>query len=346
MSKPTCGVKRYHPPQSNDFVLSRWIRFKAKGKDGVTLPHRGLLSSDLKHVFVFRECIHSHRDGEKVVVADVVDAMEKNGEMRFTNLQVVVKVFCDQSRAAREAYTNKLASDGKNPSSNVVKLQDLITDEIRSYIVLEFLTGGDLFLRISTQYEKGIPEHLAKVWFSQILRGMHQLKENGLAHMDLSPENILLDENDVCKVIDFGMSCAVPHHMTEPIPYRGITGGGKRPYMSPEVHRCEPVYPYATDIWSLAILLYVMVTGAPLYMDCGDPAFQALEQGEFEYVVECYGKMGCVVPEGQVKDLLRAMLNPDPLKRPTVEEIFKHPWLAKQEMPIVHHAPSCTSRSP
>lgn len=70
-------------------------------------------------------------------------------------------------------------------------------------------------------------------------------------------------------------------------------------------------------------MFYVIATGQPLYRMPGDPAFNKLQQGKFNQLVNYYQTLGCVVPEGPTRDMIRAMLNPVPSLRPTAAEILE-----------------------
>lgn len=275
---------------------------------------------------------------------------------------VVVKAFSSEQEAQKEAILTRQAcsggGEGSHGSSGIVRLLDLIRDGQSFYIVQEFISGGDLCERMLSMGDKGAPMPLAKRWFSELLQGLVKLKRNRIAHMDISPEvrrkrnrrgfggvckgkrddsrlmfpfplvpnnfqNVLLDEGDHCKLIDFGMSILLPQGYEAKTVYEGLPCCGKDAYMAPEVYHRKPYDPCAADIWSLGIVFYVIATGMPLYAKAGDRAFCALEQGQFDRLVNHYHAMGCPVPEGPVRDLIREMLNPNPRRRPTVETLLE-----------------------
>lgn len=92
--------------------------------------------------------------------------------------------------------------------------------------------------------------------------------------------------------------------------------------MSPEVYRLKPHNPLASDVWSLGVIFYIIATGMPLYAKAGDRAFRALETRKFDGLVNHYQSMGCLVPEGWVRDMIRSMLHPVASLRPSPGELL------------------------
>lgn len=103
------------------------------------------------------------------------------------------------------------------------------------YIVLELATGGELFdfVAISGRF----PESLARFYLKQFLEGLNYCHEKGIAHRDLKPENLLLDNQFVLKIADFGFAA--------PVEGRDGSGNlttklGTMNYMAPEIHLKMP----------------------------------------------------------------------------------------------------------
>lgn len=87
---------------------------------------------------------------------------------------------------------------------HIVELKEVLQSKKNIYIVLELITGGELFDRIAK--EKKFEEPVARRYFQQIVTGISYCHSQGIAHRDLKPENLLLDETDSIKISDFGLS--------------------------------------------------------------------------------------------------------------------------------------------
>ena len=102
--------------------------------------------------------------------------------------------------------------------------------------------------------------------------------------------------------------------------------GGKLGYMPPEAVDGSITDFYASDIWSLGICLYIMLTGSPLYSDPNDYAFDLLCAGGASGLINHYSSVyGLHIPSSAT-DLICSMLSAKPSDRPTLEEIIDHPW--------------------
>lgn len=179
-------------------------------------------------------------------------------------------------------------------------------------LIMELVAGLSVTALIMERIK--LSERFAAHIIRQVLTGLVFLEENHIIHRDIKPDNLLLNERGVVKIIDFG-TAAVIQHQNE----RRSTVGTPW-YCAPEVIRCEE-YSYPADIWSIGCTLIEMLTGKPPYDDLQD--------------VACLFKMA----EGQTPPLpshvspaclsfLQACLTPTPTDRPSAAQLLHHPWLA------------------
>jgi len=153
-----------------------------------------------------------------------------------------------------ERFNNEVKLARKISHRNVCRVYDLGEDGTTLYITMEYVTGEDLksFIRRSGH----LTEAKAVVIARQICEGLAEAHHLGVLHRDLKPQNIMIDREGNSRIMDFGIARSV--HA------RGITGSGVMigtpEYMSPEQTEAEEV-DQRSDIYSLGIILYEMVTG-------------------------------------------------------------------------------------
>merc|ERR1719223_2140829 len=141
---------------------------------------------------------------------------------------------------------------------NIVRLFETFEDARNVYLVLEICTGGELFDRIVA--DGRFTEQVAARVVQQMLRAINYMHQNYIMHRDLKPENWLLATDAEImatdlKLIDFGLSKRfVPGEFAS-------TKAGTPYYVAPEV--LEGRYAEKSDIWSIGVIMYIMLCGAP-----------------------------------------------------------------------------------
>jgi hypothetical protein len=198
---------------------------------------------------------------------------------------------------------------------NIVQLREVLQTANHIYLVLELITGGELFDRIVAA--KRFDEPTARKYFQQLVLGTFYCHQQGIAHRDLKPENLLLDGNDNLKISDFGLSNL----------QRGGPQGngtllqtvcGTPNYVAPEVLKEKGYNGMMADVWSCGVILFVMLAG---YLPFDDPnmnhLFNKIERGDFRMAKNF---------TDPVKDIIGKMMTVDPAQRLTLEQVIAHPW--------------------
>ncbi|DAZ96260.1 TPA: hypothetical protein N0F65_012563 [Lagenidium giganteum] len=200
--------------------------------------------------------------------------------------------------------------------NNILEFHDEFLENGCLHIVMEYCDGGDLLDVLHSMPDRRFRESVALHYFRQVAAGVHFLHSHGIAHRDLSLENVLLRQN-VAKLCDFGLSTSTDRVCHEPV--------GKAYYMAPEVVGKLPYDPAAADIWSLGIMLFIMLSGSPL-APCAstmDKTFLAFQAFGVKKILEAWGLRGAV--SDGVTRLLEGMLQIDPAKRVNIEDVLFHP---------------------
>ncbi|XP_010529929.1 PREDICTED: CBL-interacting serine/threonine-protein kinase 22-like [Tarenaya hassleriana] len=198
---------------------------------------------------------------------------------------------------------------------HIVRLFEVLATKTKIYFVMELAKGGELFSRVSTNR---FTENLSRKYFFQLVSAVRYCHARGVFHRDLKPENLLLDENRDLKVSDFGLSA-----MREQIQSDGMlhTLCGTPAYVAPELLLKKGYDGAKADIWSCGVVLFLLNAG---YLPFSDPNIMGL----YRKIQKARYK----VPDWTSSDLhrlLRRLLEPDPDRRITVDEILKDPWFKK-----------------
>ncbi|PON72700.1 Calcium/calmodulin-dependent/calcium-dependent protein kinase [Parasponia andersonii] len=231
-----------------------------------------------------------------------------------TNDNVAIKIL-DKEKIKREISTMKLI---RHP--NVIRMYEVMASKTKIYIVMEFVTGGELFDKIASRGR--LKEDEARKYFQQLICAVDYCHSRGVCHRDLKPENLLLDANGTLKVSDFGLS-ALPQQVRED----GLlhTTCGTPNYVAPEVINNKGYDGAKADLWSCGVILFVLMAG---YLPFEESNLMALYKKIFKAEFTCPPWFS-----SSAKKLIKRILDPDPLKRITIAEIIENEWFKKGYKP-------------
>lgn len=166
--------------------------------------------------------------------------------------------------AFRERFLEEARAAARLDHPNIVQIYDVGIDREQPYLVMELVEGEDLKALIRRRAPFSISEALDVA--SQISAGVGSAHEAGLVHCDIKPQNVLVTPKGVVKVTDFGIARAFQEE-NAPAPHEKekIIWGSPH-YLSPEQARGERPTP-ASDVYSIGIILYEMLTGVPPFHD-------------------------------------------------------------------------------
>ena len=196
---------------------------------------------------------------------------------------------------------------------NVVYVFQIIEDTENYYIIMEYCKHGELFDYI-VKNEK-LSEDESSVFFYQLINGIEYIHSKGISHRDLKPENLLLAENNILKIIDFGLS----HEFGGEELLK--TKCGSPSYAAPEIICCPFYDGFKVDIWCCGIILYAMLCGyLPFDGENNNVLFQNILNCQIEFP-EFLSEMS--------KDIISKILNPIPDDRITIKRIKEHKFYLK-----------------
>ncbi|CAM4635322.1 serine/threonine-protein kinase 17A-like [Lepidochelys kempii] len=210
-------------------------------------------------------------------------------------------------------------------SPHVVDLHEVYETPAEIVLVLECAAGGEIFQQCVAEQDEAFTERDVIRLVRQILRGVAYLHQNNVVHLDLKPQNILLTSSSPLgdiRIVDFGLSRRVDAVRE----VREILGTPE--YVAPEVLSYEPIST-ATDMWSVGVLTYVMLTGeSPFLGDTKQETFLNISQVNVQFPPDVFQGISA-----QAIDFIRSLLVKNPRKRAKAEQCLQHPWLAPAPAP-------------
>ena len=251
--------------------------------------------------------------------------------------RVAVKCI-DKQKLIEEGETEMLMSEVKIMWSccdhpNITQLHDVFESQGMLYLVLECMTGGEMFERLARDFEDGFTEKIARSFVRKVASALHHLHHLQCIHRDIKPENLLLptEENDGnVKLADFGLAVMGITH-DEAMDPSTITGTPD--YMAPEMLLREH-YGRPVDCWALGVITYIILCGFPPFYPDGDdmaPMFENIKRGKFRFLEPYWDKVS-----DSAKDLVLKLLVTDPKKRLTAEQVLAHKWVVGSNLPDVN----------
>lgn len=221
---------------------------------------------------------------------------------------------------------------------NIVTIQGIVRHQEKTFIFM-LQESTDLFAYLK---KKAVPleEPQASLWFFQLCRGIRYLHSLNYAHRDLKCENILISGNMNIKIGDFGFARCCVDECNEKVLSSTYCGShGKMTtgiqnsdplsfllvYAAPEVLSCIHYDPMKSDIWSIGVILFVMLHQRMPYSDNVSLLKLVRNQKKRTHIESLNPNL----PKNCAK-ILDELLEPNPLKRPFIEQVYKCDWISKK----------------
>ena len=226
-----------------------------------------------------------------------------------TNQPVAIKIFHTKTQEGMFGFSNESLAMNKikSKSKYLCEIMDCFQPSEDVGVIIMKRYQSDLFdYFFGTQTRELATK---KQMLKQVCLGVSDLHRNGIAHLDIKPENILVDAEENIVICDFG--CSFYDRQLKNSKQNnifGLKGRGTRTYAAPEVNELESFDPLKADIYSLGVLLHVTITG--FFPNVGDLRFA-------EKAVD-----------GECLSLLRMMLDINPDTRATIDQVLSHPYIS------------------
>ncbi|GAB2275033.1 CBL-interacting serine/threonine-protein kinase 3 [Dionaea muscipula] len=229
-----------------------------------------------------------------------------------------------------EQIRREVATMKRIKHPNVVRLHEVMGSKTKIFIVLEFVTGGELFDKIARN--RRMREDEARKYFQQLINAVDYCHSRGVYHRDLKPENLLLDASGNLKVSDFGLSA-----LSQQVRDDGLlhTSCGTPNYVAPEVLNDRGYDGTTADLWSCGVILFVLLAS---YLPFDDSnilnLYKKISAADFTFPPWL---------SFSVRKLLSRILDPNPMTRITIPEILEDEWFKKDYRPPVFYDKEETS---
>ena len=255
-------------------------------------------------------------------------AFDKKQEKKVA-LKIINKNFLDILNKTEEAFIEQYMLKICNENKNIINLLGCFTTKEKLIFVLDYYKNGNFeeYLK-NIQTENGLLSYeTAKFYLAEILNILKYLQKNNISHLDLKPNNFLLDSRLHLKLIDFSTAKiqnkkfnlkTKKFELNEEKKINLNNFIGTPQYCSPEILNNNVQNFFTCDVWSFGIIMYELFHNKTPFDDYNlNKMIENIKKGEF-YLNE-------KLPN-EIKDLIKKCLIVDQNKRITLNEIFIHPF--------------------
>ncbi|XP_011875513.1 PREDICTED: calcium-dependent protein kinase 4-like [Vollenhovia emeryi] len=239
---------------------------------------------------------------------------------KTSGLMLAAKVVNATKKEDKRAVQREVDIMRRLQHPRLIQLYDAIDAGKQIYVVLELIDGGELFERVIDD-DFVLTERSCAVFMRQICEGLEFMHGQKVLHLDLKPENILCltKEGNRIKIIDFGLAREYDPSKKLQVLF------GTPEFVAPEVVNFDQIG-FGTDIWSIGVICYVLLSGLSPFM--GDTDIETMANvtiAKYDFDHEAFAEIS-----EDAKDFIRCLLVKDKEKRMTAAQCREHRWLARK----------------
>ncbi|XP_017891279.1 death-associated protein kinase 3-like isoform X2 [Ceratina calcarata] len=234
---------------------------------------------------------------------------------------LAAKVVNTAKKEDRRAVEREVEIMRRLQHPRLIQLYDAIDTGKQIYVILELIEGGELFERVIDD-DFVLTERSCAVFMRQICEGIEFVHRQHILHLDLKPENILCltKEGNRIKIIDFGLAREYDPKKKLQVLF------GTPEFVAPEVVNFDQIG-YGTDMWSIGVICYVLLSGLSPFM--GDTDIETMANvtiAKYDFDHDAFAEIS-----EDAKDFIQCLLVKDKDKRMSASQCKEHRWLAKRQ---------------
>uniref|UniRef100_A0A158P8F5 Protein kinase C n=1 Tax=Angiostrongylus cantonensis TaxID=6313 RepID=A0A158P8F5_ANGCA len=245
---------------------------------------------------------------------------------RHTGVEVAVKVISKERFSKKgngvESMRAEVAILQRVCHSGIVRLEFMCETKDKIFVVMEKM-NGDMLELILSQAAGRLDERATRFLLVQILSALKYLHNQGIAHCDLKPENVLLSEMNTnfpqTKICDFGYARFIGESQFRK------TIVGTPAYLPPEV-LLRQGYNKSLDMWSVGVIIYVTLSGTFPFNE-GDEIADQIQNAAFMFPAEPWAEVSPAAIN-LIQQLLRVKID----ERLTIDQCLAHEWLKGEQL--------------